>query len=286
MEENITEKKKLGIIPLIIIVIIIIISGTYSYMRFIEPKLLNVREYPIINKKIPDSMNGFKIVHFSDIHFGRNINEPELEKIIQKINELKPDILIFTGDLLDEKINITENSKNNIKEILKKTTAKLGKYAIAGDNDYKDIDFFKTTMQEANFEILENKNIPIYYKSETPIYISGISSIKQNEYDLIKSLEKETNEETFQIVMTHEPILFDELKREVDVVLAGHNLGGEISLPFIGGIIKIDNTKDYINDFYKNGNAKLYISNGLGTEKTNLRFMNVPSISLYRLYNK
>ena len=79
-----------------------------------QPKQLEIIEYPIINESIPESFDGFKIVHFSDIHFGTTVNEKELESIVNKINLLKPDILVFTGDLFDNSVTINENTKNKI----------------------------------------------------------------------------------------------------------------------------------------------------------------------------
>ena len=97
---------KLKLLPKIGIFLIILICLLISYMFYVEPKLLTTKEYPIINEKIPDSFNGFKIVQFSDLHFGRSTNENEVEKVVAAINENKPDIVVFTGDLFDAYINL------------------------------------------------------------------------------------------------------------------------------------------------------------------------------------
>lgn len=282
-EERTTEKKK--ILPKIGITFLLIILGIYSYMKFIEPKQLKIKEYAIINEEIPSNFEGIKIIQFGDIHFGNSTNEKETKKVIEKIIELKPDILVFTGDLFDPAINLTEANSNFLKEELKKTTAPLGKYAIKGDNDYLNITSFEDIFTGANFKILNNENIPIFYKGNTPIYISGIPSISKKEQDITKALEKE-NKNTYQILLTHEPIIFDEVKNETNLVLAGHTLGGLIRIPLIGGIIKQNNIGEYEEDHYQKGKSTMYITNGIGTEKTPLRLMNKPSISLYRLYQK
>ena len=250
----------------------------YLYMRYIEPKMLIVKEYPIINQKIPKSFNGFKIVHFSDIHYGKTTNEKELTKVIEKINILKPDILVFTGDLFNKNININDNEKEKIKELLKKTSAKIGKYAILGDNDEFESE---ETLKNADFKILKNENIPIYYKGNVPIYISGIPSISKKEHDITTAFQKEDNN-SYQILLAHEPIIFDEVKKETNLVLAGHSLGGLIHLPLIGEIVKFDNTGKYVTS----SENKLYVSTGIGTDNLSLRFLNPPSITLYRLYNQ
>ena len=282
MIEETENKKKLGLLPKIGIGIIIILLLLFIYMFFWEPKQLEIIEYPIINENIPESFNGFKIVHFSDIHIGTTINEKELEKIVDKINLLKPDILVFTGDLFDSTVNINENTKNKIEEILKKTTSKLGKFAIKGDQDYSDTRF-EEIMTNAGFQVLNNQNIPIYFNGITPIYIGGIPSISRQEQNLGNALTKEEN--AYFILLMHEPILFDEVTNTTNLVLAGHSLGGLIRIPKIGGLIKLDNVGNYQKGIYQKGNSTLIVSSGLGTQKIQARFLNYPSINLYRLYH-
>lgn len=285
IQEEEQEQKKKSIIPKIGLALLGLIMITYAYMHFLEPKLLKIKEYAIINDKIPSNFDGFKITQFGDIHFGNTTTEKEIEKLVEKINETKPDILVFTGDLFDDGITLSENTKNFLKETLKKTNATLGKYAIKGDHDYKDMKEFESIMTEANFHILENKNIPIYYKGVTPIYLSGIPSLIKKEHNILQALEKE-EQNVYQILLTHEPIIFDEIKQETNLVLAGHNLGGTIRLPFIGGLVNQENIGEYKEEKYQKGKSTMYITNGIGTSKINLRFNNTPSISLYRLYHQ
>jgi len=79
--------------------------------------------------------------------------------------------------------------------------------------------------------------------------------------------------------------LFISVFKKSNIVFAGHSLGGQIKIPFIGGIKKMDGAKTYIESYYEVNNQKLYISNGIGTQDISFRFLNKPSITLYRLYN-
>lgn len=276
---------KLKLLPKIGIFLIILICLLISYMFYVEPKLLTTKEYPIINEKIPDSFNGFKIVQFSDLHFGRSTNENEVKKVVAAINENKPDIVVFTGDLFDAYINLSNENVDFLKEILKQTEAKIGKYAIRGDSDYLNIKLFEEIMTEAGFTLLENQNVPIFYEGTTPIYISGISSVSKKDAEYEKALQKEMEGSFYQILLTHEPIVWSNVQSSTDFVLAGHSLGGLINIPFMGGIVQKENTGDYIKGFYKGKNSTLYVSNGIGTENISFRFNNIPSITLFRLYN-
>lgn len=287
MEENIVieEKKKTNVIIKFFAFIIMLILIVFSYMYFVETKLLVTHEYAIINSSIPNSFNGFKIVQFSDIHFGRTTNEKEVSKLVETINLNKPDILVFTGDLFDSYINLSEENINFLKTELGKTTAILGKYAIKGDSDYLNNGKYEEIMEAAGFKILTNENIPIYYQENVPIFLSGMPSASHQEQDVTKAFSKDIEGNYYQIILIHEPLLFHDVKGQANLVLAGHTLGGLINIPFVGGIIKKENTSNYTFGKYTSNSSTLFVSNGIGTENISLRFNNIPSINLYRLYN-
>jgi len=86
--------------------------------------------------------------------------------------------------------------------------------------------------------------------------------------------------------LTHFPDNFDNLKNDYNLVLAGHSLGGEIRIPYLGAVLKKEGAQKYTDYHYQKDNNHLYVSFGLGTEKTNMRLFNMPSINIYRIYSK
>ena len=123
----------------ILITLLIIFIVIFSYAHFIEPSFTSIKEYKIENADIPDSYNGIKIVQFSDIHYGTTFSKNDLKKLVDKINELEPDIIFFTGDLMDRNIGIDNKEQEEIIEILSKLNPSLSKYAIIGDEDNEKI---------------------------------------------------------------------------------------------------------------------------------------------------
>ena len=158
VEETKKEKKSHPILNRIILSIIIFFIVIAAYSTLIEPKFLIVKEYKIESKEIPESFHGLKIVHFSDINYGTTINKKQLSKIVDQINKQKPDIVIFTGNLLDANIDLTETAKEDVITTLNKINCTLYKYAIYGNEDLDNKDF-KNIMTETNFIILNNKSI-------------------------------------------------------------------------------------------------------------------------------
>ena len=283
--ENIKIKRLLKVL----LSLIIIIVSIYFYGRYIEPKRYIVKEYSIVNSNIPSSFYGVKIVQMSDIHYKVTTTKDDLNKIVKTINSLKPDIVIFTGDLFDKNIKYEEKDYSDLKEIFKSINYNIGKYYIEGENDL-NIDNIEDIMNYSDFINLNDKYELIYNEGIEPILLIGISSNYNNNHikDTLDSIYENIKEEyKYSVLVLHESDFINSFDySKFNLILAGHTLNGQIKIPFIGGIIKDKYSKNYYDEYYDLGNTKMYISSGLGTSKYKFRLLNKPSISLYRLRNK
>ena len=270
----------------LIIFIILLVGLFLSYSMLIEPNLLEVKEYKLETNKIEQNFHGYKIIQVSDINYGTSFTEKNLEKTINKINQLKPDIVFFTGNLINKEVNIDQKTEKKIIKILNKLDTPLYKFAIYGSSDYNDT--FETIMHETSFTILDNESTLIYNKDETPIMITGFNNNKkEQDYTIITNPINEIDTSNFyKIVLTHNPNVIDKIKLyNPDLVLSGSTLGGYIDLAFTKPLL-LDENINYYEDYQKINKTDLFISSGLGTEKVNMRFNNLPSINLFRLYKK
>lgn len=273
--------------------LIFIFIAMILYARFIETKGLVVKEYYITDKDLPDSFNGFKIVHFSDVHFGTTVDIKYLKSIVNKINSLNPNVVVFTGDLIDDSIKIKDKDKKKIISILSSIDVDVKKIAIKGNNDYVKKNSYEEIMSSSGFDILNNTYELIYYKGLVPIYVAGLPSSIKEKYDAKDSfiyydtlIESDIKPE-FKIVLIHEPDNINLIKNyDVNLVLAGHSHNGQIRIPFVGAVITPKGSKEYYDNYYKVGKTRLYISSGIGTSKIKFRFNNKPSINFYRLNSK
>lgn len=259
----------------ILLIIIILLLALFLYSRFWNTKGLKVKEIAIYDKNLNSNYNGLKIAHFSDIHYGRTTHEKDLNQVVENLNELNPDIIIFTGDLFDSK-NINGKDKETVTKALNKLEARLFKFAVIGDYDELYLDTYKEILEKSNFILLDNEAKLVYDNNDIPINFIGITN------------EQETDDlysEYFNITLMHKPDMIKNLQK-TNIAFAGHSLGGQLVIPFIGGIVKQDGAKTYIHSYYKIDNRQLYISNGVGTQNFSFRLFNKPSISLYRLYQK
>ena len=285
--ENIEEKKnKKGLIISIIIIAIVFISSIIAYARYVGTTGLQVIETAVVNDNIPTSFNGFKIVTIADIHYGRTTSNKDIKKLVEKTNELKPDIVIFLGDLFDKDIKVTDKDINTLKEELKKIEASIGKYTVKGDNDYTSIENYETIFKYAEFSILDNSNDLVFYKGNTPIKIVGTTSLLKGTPNIDEAFKIEEDENRyFTILVSHEPNTIKEIKdNTVDVMFTAHSLGGLVKIPLFGEIFKFKGSDNYLKGEYKVNNTMMYVNSGVGTYKYDFRYFNKPSINLYRLY--
>lgn len=255
------------------------------YARYIEPELLVTNEINIAAKALNLGVP-LKIVQCSDIHLGPDYNMAHLERLVKKINEAKPDILVFTGDLVDN--NKTFKDKEETIRMLTKVQARYGKYAVAGNHDYgsNGIKHYKEIMKAANFQLLMNECKSITLENGKVINIIGIDDAIFGKVDLEAAMSKASGA-TYNIVLCHEPDLADEIARyPIDLQLSGHSHGGQVRLPLKGAILTPPKGSKYVKGLYaisENPRMKLYVNTGIGTSQMCFRLGNIPELTVINL---
>lgn len=276
-----------------LLILITIVSSTLLYSRYIGTSGIFINEYKVVNKNLSNDFYGLKIVHISDLHYGRTINKKELNELVKKINLTKPDIVVLTGDLIDKDTNLTDKDIKIISDAFNKIDVTIGKYAIKGNHDYK-FKKWDILIENSGFVNLNDKYELIFANENDYILLSGMSTniygdLKVNDKskifeEYINSSEIKPN---YSILLMHEPDFVDNFDyNNFNLILAGHSHNGQVRLPIIGAIIKPNYGKKYYDHYYKLKNTDLYVSSGLGVSEVNFRLFNRPTFNLYRLTNK
>ena len=263
----------------------LIIAGIlcYLYATKLGIKGLDVHEYVIDSETIPNNYNGFTIAHFSDLLYGSTTNIDDVYKLVDKINAYNPDIVVFTGNLIDNEKDLEKDEKDKLIAALKNINPKQKKFAIYSSMDEIKINRFKEIMDAAEFKILDNKNDLVFRNDNAPLLIAGVTDISKIEETL-----KNDTESFFKIALIHKSDDADKIVNNgLDAIFAGGSLGGLVKVPFIGGIFKQDGASKYLDGRYKLSNeTELFVSSGLGTYNQHFRALNKPSFNIYKLYNK
>lgn len=264
--QNKKKRKLKWQIKLLLTLIVIIL---YSF--FLGTKGIFVKEFKIETEKITSDASGLKILHFSDLHYGSSVNIKMIKSLVKKINQTKPDIVIFTGDLIDERHKITNDEKDTITKELSKINSELGKYYVTGEEDFEDA---LSILNLSEFTNLEKNPQIIYTSSTKPILLIDKDGAKEY-FETTQNIPK------FKILALHNPDDVNNVKEyKFDMAIAGHTHNGQINIFKIKDLL-IDS--NYKKSFQTVKKTKLYVTPGIGTSVINVRMFNHPTIFLYRI---
>lgn len=288
-EQRHEKRKKITIfIFKIMVAIVVLFTAFYLYTTYVSSRILSIKEDRIVDKDLPSSFSGMKIIHFSDLHYGTTIFYDDVANLIKKINKRKPDLVIFTGDLIDSTYDLSTEEQEKLISLLKKINTTLGKYAVPGEEDNE---LFQTIMKQSGFNVLDNEYDLIYNSEMQPIILVGLGH-SPSTADITSSFEyfndPTHNSEIYTIVAGHEPDFVDKVlaKHSVDLYLAGHSHNGTIRFPIIGGLYKPSGARKYVDEHYKIDDTDLYVSSGIGTTNPGFRLFCRPSFNFFRVSNR
>lgn len=246
--------------------------GKYKY---------TVEEVTVISDDIPAAFDGFRIVQISDIHAGSFDNTEKLNLGIDKINSLNPDIVCFTGDL----VNSDKDEIDPYLESFARIRSKHGKYAVLGNHDYiglfrsydeneskryyKDL-FYK--FEQMGFELLNNTHQKLNINGEV-INILGVENWGEGRWfpkegDLSKA-KIGIQEGTFNLLLSHDPTHWSQIvvkdDTKIHLTLSGHTHGFQfgIDLPFLRWSPAQYRYQHWLG-MYEQDDKKLYVNRGFG----------------------
>lgn len=269
--------------------ILFVMVVVYLYARIIEPNLLNINYENITTNLISKKCDKIKILQFSDTHLSDYFSIEDLKRVVDKINGENPDIVIFTGDLIDHYNNYNyKGDIDHIWETLKQIKAPLGKYAVYGNHDYGGGGeaIYRKIMDKSGFTTLVNSNIML---KEYNLNIIGMDDSIFGKIDKDKLISCIDNN-FYNVVISHEPDIIDFLlEYNIDLFLSGHSHGGQVNIPIISKNILPPLGEKYVRGLYKFENARntvLYVNVGIGTSQVPFRFMAVPEMAIFTLRYK
>lgn len=258
----------------------------FFYAIFIEPHLLITEQIPISSDiTASKTSQSLTIAQFSDTHLGFQYDLEDLEKAVAQINSAQPDIIVFTGDLIDH-----ANSYDQIDEVsavLAKLEAPLGKFAVYGNHDYGGgaKEHYQRILAESDFTLLINEVFTITLPNGKLICIGGLDEMMLG-HPNIAAIENGFSPVAFNLLLLHEPDILDDFEKLPHVALAGHSHGGQVQIPFYGPLISTAYAEKYNDGLYLIGPSEknmLYVNTGLGTTKLPMRFANPPAITFYQI---
>lgn len=263
-------------------------SGTFYYSREIETQTLEIRKESLSSNKIPTTFHNKKIIQFSDTHLGFHFSSKDFKKLAAEINKRKPDIIVFTGDLIDDPKQLQDGNLVPIIDALRALEAPLGKYWIYGNHDHGGYgtEIVLDIMEKGGFTLLQNNHVEINEQNGS-IIIAGIDDLMLGKPDIRTALA-DADPDLFTILLAHEPDFADEtVNYPVDVQLSGHSHGGQVRFPIIGHLYTPLYAEKYVlGKYILRDKLELFVNAGIGTTRVPYRLFCKPEIHEYTLKTK
>ena len=274
------QKKEHHYIRTSFFIIILLIVLMFIYGFYLGNKGMIVKEYYVSETKIPSSFDNFKIAHFADILYDDNDDIEFIRNAVNRINDKKVDLVIFSGGLLKKDHTINEKENNEIISELKKIHSTYGKYYVSGKDD-KTNQSYDNIMQASGFISLNDNADTIISKNNEPIMLIGFDNNSNLEFLKDKLKDKDN---IYKISIFHESDFYDKIENHAfNLAFSSNSLNGQVNIPFIKNIFLDNDSSNYYKPYYDINGTKLYITSGIGTRGLDFRLFNKPSINIYVL---
>lgn len=244
----------------------------------------------VSSQNLPDSFDGFRIAHISDLHnteFGRNN-----EKLLSLLRDAKPSIIAITGDMIDSRDTKVEIALEFAREAV--TIAPC--YYVTGNHESRVPEYrtLKEGLLSLGVSVLEDASARIQRSGESITVLGVLDPSFQTSYlfgDANSVMEQKLStlmpeENTFTLLLSHRPELFEVYAEAgVDLTLSGHAHGGQFRIPFLGGLVAPNQGffPEYDAGLYTRGSTNMVVSRGLGNSIIPLRINNRPEVVLIEL---
>lgn len=248
----------------------------------------------ISSDKLPDNFDNLKIIHISDIHASTwSTNPNDFIRIVAKINAQKPDVIMFTGDLITHKTS----ELTCIEKPLRAMKAKYGIYSVLGNHDYspyypwrnimdkkKNLSDLINFQKDIGWKLLNNAHDYISIGGEK-IAIIGVENWGDppfSKYGNLPNAMKGTDDDSFKILLTHNPAHWESevIHTDIDLTLSGHTHAMQLK---VFGLSPSRLKYKYWNGLHKENGQYLYVNEGLGCTLIPFRFGSWPEITVITL---
>jgi len=252
-----------------------------SYPFFIERYLILTSHYLIPVPNLPPAFSGLRIVHLTDLHYGPLVPLALIRHVIRRANDLKPDLIVCTGDYIHERKTTTQIDA--VWPLLGGLTAPAGVFSVLGNHDHwadtaRSLQWLRATGQDLRHQA------KVIEKEGARLWFAGAGDLWEDHRNLDEILCNIPDADC-RIVLAHNPDTADTgFSRRADLMICGHTHGGQVVIPFVGAPVLPVRNKTYTSGLKTSPRgAPVFISKGIGWAIYPVRFNCPPEIAVLEL---
>jgi len=242
-----------------------------------EANSLKIERITIELKRLPKNLEGFRLVHLSDIHHSPFTDLAHITRAAEIANSLNPDMFVLTGDYVSHEPEYIEP----MAEVLGKLESEFGTFACLGNHDHwTDGELVTESMRDAGIKVLINEGLR-FTARDSSFWLAGVDDYMVGKTDLRAALRGSFPDE-MKMLLAHNPIIVRRAARlGVDLMLSGHTHGGQVKIR--DDEKRILPRRKLKNGLHRRKETQIYITRGIGTVVLPVRYQCPPEISLLEL---
>lgn len=256
------------------------LAGSFSQVArsaLAEANTLIVENVSIRLARLPKKLDGFRVVHLSDIHHSPFTDLEHISRAIQIANDLQPDMFVLTGDFVSHETEYIEP----MARVMGTLKSEFGTFACLGNHDHwTDAESVTKCLRGENVKVLINEGFRLQARGAS-VWLCGVDDYMVGKTDLPSALRGSFPDE-MKLLLAHNPkILYRAARARIDLMLSGHTHGGQIKLR--DDKKRILQRRKFASGLYRRADTQVYITRGIGTVVLPMRYGCPPEISLIEL---
>ncbi|MGE3171661.1 MAG: metallophosphoesterase [Planctomycetota bacterium] len=226
-----------------------------------------------------ERLDGLRIAFLSDLHAGSFMDAEDLRQIFARVATIEPHLVLFGGDL----INTRERELLLLRAALRELRPPLGMFAVPGNHDHfwgKELGLWTSFLRDHDVQVLCNRGVRLRWNG-APLWLCGVDDLTEGEPDLRSALAGRAADEPAILLSHHPDFFFEAAAAGVDLTLSGHTHGGQIR---VRGKAPVHHSRfGYEQGWFVEGDARLYVSRGVGVTVLPIRIDAPPEVPILTL---
>lgn len=245
-----------------------------SWAIFLEPRWLDWTQHEVRIPGLGPAEDGLRVVHLSDIHCSPMTQPGYIERGVEQINALEPDVVVVTGDLVTE----YPEYGDRLCEVLGRLRARRGCYAILGNHDWwLGGPRLSRHLERHGIRHLDNDSLRL-----GSLRLIGVDDHWTGHDDFDRAMAGVGKEEPKLLLMHSPDLVVPAAEAGVHLALCGHTHGGQVRIPWYGALI-VPSKLGYEQGFYSHDGTTMYVNRGYGTLDLRVRTFCRPEVATFTL---